>query len=170
MYRVDYGDGMVLAVRNVSEEDRTVRVASKTGTLSEWDPVAATCRDCSGAAQRSIEPHGMRCFAVTDSPVGTTAPPDDGRRIAIDVAMVIILPTAGSGLRLMEEVCGNQTCLPLLLLRFQILWLTTQRLIPLIRLVLLIFLPIRQLPGNGKRIRLLSVTWMEPTSIRRTQR
>jgi hypothetical protein len=69
VYRFDYPDGALFALRNVTPESATIKIASDQ-SLTEWDPLQGRCIDHGRQAQWTMPGHSTRYVSVSEKSFG----------------------------------------------------------------------------------------------------
>ncbi len=64
VYRFEYPDGVLFAVRNVTPESAGITISSDQ-SLTEWDPVQGRCIDCGRKIQWTMDGHRTRYVSVS---------------------------------------------------------------------------------------------------------
>ena len=69
IYRFDYPDGTLFAIRNVTEELATIEVSTHQA-LTEWDSTQGRCVDRCGQHKWEINPYSTQYFSISDRAFG----------------------------------------------------------------------------------------------------
>ena len=69
VYRFEYPDGQVFALRNVTDDSRNVRVTCSE-LLTRWDPISGETETRKGTLQEELCPNSTLYFSVSDAPFG----------------------------------------------------------------------------------------------------